>query len=134
MNILFKLALGALTLDILKNDIVKGVVSAQRQEQNRAEQHKQIATLSKVWMEFYEALVMVNATLGTPEMIILPEEDLQAAKNNIKELRRIGNGLGGLEKERLLDLAQLLQKELLEHEQFFRGGLRQKFMIGGRVL
>lgn len=134
MNIFFKLALGALALDTMKNDIVQGVVGAQRQDQNREALHEQLDELSAVWMEFYETLVTINANLGTPDMTTLSDEELQAAKNNVKEIRRIGEGLGGPEKEMLLNLAQLMQKELLEHEQFFRGGLGQRFMIGGRLL
>lgn len=131
MNIFFKLALGALALDTLKNDIVQGVVGAQRQVQNREALHEQLDELSSVWLEFYETLVTINANLGTSDMTTLSDEDLQSAKNTVKEIRRLGVGLGGPEKEMLLNLAQLMQKELLEHEQFFRGGLGQKFKIGG---
>jgi hypothetical protein len=131
MNIFFKLALGALALDTLKNDIVQGVVGAQRQVQNREALHEQLDELSAVWLEFYETLVTINANLGTPDMTTLSDEDLQTAKNTVKEIRRIGVGLGGPKKEMLLNLAQLMQKELLEYEQFFRGGLGQNFTIGG---
>jgi len=134
MNIFFKLALGVLVLDTLKNDIVQGLVGAQQQVQNREVLHEQLDELSAVWLEFYQTLVTINANLGTPEMTTLSDEDLQTAKNTVKEIRRIGVGLGGPEKEMLLNLAHLMQKELLEHEQFFRGGLKQRFMIAGRVL
>lgn len=130
MNIFFKLALGVLVLDTLKNDIVQGLVGTQLQVQNREALHEQLNELSAVWLEFYETLVTINANLGTPDMTTLSDEELQTAKNTVKEIRRIGFGLGGQEKEMLLNLAQLLQKELFEHEQFFRGGLSQRFIIG----
>lgn len=134
MNIFFKLALGVLVLDTLKNDIVQGLVGAQRHGQNREALHEKLDELTVVWLEFYETLVAINANLGTSDMTILSNEVLHTAKNTVEEIRRIGIGLGGPEKEMLLNLAQLLQKELLEHEQFFRGGLGQKFIIGNNYL